>query len=69
MIDSRLAIQFQACPCGECKGSGRVRIVGRTKTLRTGRPDILDMKCPVCGGTGRHGLRVKRMKGRVTSDE
>lgn len=59
MIDPKLAMHFQASPCDECKGTGRVRIVGRVKTLRTGKPDILDMKCPVCGGSGRHGLRLK----------
>jgi DnaJ-class molecular chaperone len=62
MIDSKLAIQFQTCPCSECKGTGRVRILGRARSLRTGKPDILKMRCPVCGGTGRHGVRTKRMK-------
>lgn len=53
------AIHFEAGVCTECKGTGQVVILDRRKTFATGRPHGTRMACPVCKGTGRHGIRVK----------
>lgn len=45
--------------CLGCHGAGSLKLLNRAVFLATGRKKYAVMQCPRCGGTGKHGLRVK----------